>query len=184
MSLRRPLEEARRLDLIAYEAIARSPNTPFDRALSRLSTAANYSRLSISAAAALAIGCGPAGRRAAVRGLSSVAVTSAFVNGVLKPAMNRRRPDRGASEVPVTRHVGMPASTSFPSGHSAAAFAFAAGAGRALPRAAPPLTALAVLVAYSRVHTGVHYPGDVIAGALCGVALAAATERALDRLGA
>ena len=35
-----------------------------------------------------------------------------------------------------------------------------------------PLRALAALVAYSRVHTGVHYPGDVLAGALIGTALA------------
>src|SRR5215213_6765098 len=51
-----------------------------------------------------------------------------------------------------------------PSGHSAAAFAFATGVGHELPPAAIPLHGLAALVAYSQVHTGVHYPGDVIAG--------------------
>jgi len=40
----------------------------------------------------------------------------------------------------------------------------------------------ASLVAYSRVHTGVHYPGDVVAGSLIGVALAKLTCAALDRL--
>ena len=43
------------------------------------------------------------------------------------------------------------------------------------PAAAVPLRALAALVAYSRVHTGVHYPGDVLAGALIGTALAQLT---------
>jgi membrane-associated phospholipid phosphatase len=57
----------------------------------------------------------------------------------------------------------------FPSGHGAAAFA------------AIPLRALASVVAYSRVHTGVHYPSDVIAGALVGVSLAELTGRALRR---
>ncbi|MBM3666501.1 MAG: phosphatase PAP2 family protein, partial [Actinobacteria bacterium] len=43
-----------------------------------------------------------------------------------------------------------------------------------------PLAALAAAVGYSRVHTGVHHAGDVVAGVACGVALALATERALD----
>ncbi len=75
----------------------------------------------------------------------------------------------------------MPASSSFPSGHSAAAFAFATGVASVLPVAAMPLRGLAALVAYSRVHTGVHYPGDVIVGALLGTALAQATTHAIDR---
>jgi undecaprenyl-diphosphatase len=75
----------------------------------------------------------------------------------------------------------MPASTSCPSGHSAAAFAFATGVAHVLPTAAIPLRALAALVAYSRVHTGVHYPGDVVAGALVGTVLAELTTHALDR---
>ena len=50
-----------------------------------------------------------------------------------------------------------------------------------LPPAAIPLRALAALVAYSRVHTGVHYPGDVVAGALMGTTLAQITTHALER---
>jgi undecaprenyl-diphosphatase len=80
-----------------------------------------------------------------------------------------------------TRHVRMPSSTSFPSGHSAAAFAFATGVGHVLPAVAIPLRGLAALVAYSRVHTGVHYPGDVVAGALIGTALAQLTTHGFDR---
>jgi hypothetical protein len=92
-----------------------------------------------------------------------------------------RRPDRAAEEIPVARHVRMPSSTSFPSGHSAAAFAFATGVGHVLPPAAIPLRGLAALIAYSRVHTGVHCPGDVVAGALMGTTLARLTTHALDR---
>ncbi len=50
-----------------------------------------------------------------------------------------------------------------------------------MPTAAIPLGVLATLVAYSRVHTGVHYPGDAIGGALMGIALAQMTAHALDR---
>jgi membrane-associated phospholipid phosphatase len=73
----------------------------------------------------------------------------------------------------------MPGSRSFPSGHTAAAVAFAIGAGRELPHARLPLEALAALVGYSRVHTGVHYPGDVLAGALLGATIAEVVAGAL-----
>ena len=71
----------------------------------------------------------------------------------------------------------MPRSTSFPSGHSAAAFAFAAGAAMELPALAPVLAPLALAVGYSRVHTGVHYPSDVAAGAAIGIGSAALARR-------
>jgi undecaprenyl-diphosphatase len=113
-------------------------------------------------------------------GLASVAVTATIVNLGVKPIVRRRRPDRVAQAVPHPRHVPIPSSTAFPSGHSAAAFAFATGVGRVLPIAGFPLHAVAALVAYSRIHTGVHYPGDVLAGALLGSAIAQATTYALD----
>src|SRR5206468_11504878 len=112
---------------------------------------------------------------------ASVGVTATVVNLAAKPLGRRRRPDRVAQNVPLARHVKMPASTSFPSGHSAAAFAFATGVGQVLPPAAVPLRALATLVAYSRIHTGVHYPGDVVIGALIGTALAQVTTQAIER---
>lgn len=91
---------------------------------------------------------------------------------VLKPLGGRRRPNRDTNNVPVARQVPMPETTSFPSGHAASAFAFASGASFALPAVGFPLNLAAAVVAYSRVHTGVHYPGDVVAGAVAGAALA------------
>ena len=176
----RSLEEASRVDSAVYAAIAQTPTPELDSALSRLSRAADYSRLSIASAAALALAGGPRGRRAAMSGLAAVALTATIVNALIKPILRRRRPDRAAASVPIGRQVEMPASRSFPSGHSAAAFAFATGTGRELPWTTPPLSALAALVAYSRVHTGVHYPIDVIAGSLCGITLATASNQALD----
>jgi undecaprenyl-diphosphatase len=177
------LDEAKRLDVAVYAAVAATPSPTLDRFMRRLSHAADYSRLSISAAAVLALTGGHPGRRAAVRGLASIGVTSAVVNLVVKPLSRRRRPDRAEQSVPFARHVPMPISSSFPSGHSAAAFAFATGVGDVLPSAAVPLRGLAALVAYSRVHTGVHYPGDVIVGSLIGGALAQATVHALGSHG-
>jgi len=110
-------------------------------------------------------------------------VTAAVVNLGAKPLGRRSRPDRAVERVPVARHVRMPSSTSFPSGHSATAFAFATGVGHVLAPAAIPLHGLAALVAYSRVHTGVHYPADVVIGALIGSAVAQVATHALDRSG-
>ena len=179
----RAATEAGQLDLAVYSAIAATPTPSLDRALGRLSRAANYSRLWIASAGVLSLSYGPRGREAARLGLASVAVTSALLNLGVKPVVRRRRPDRVGQRVPDARHVRMPSSTAFPSGHSAAAFAFATGVGNVLPSAGFPLRLLAAAVAYSRVHTGVHYPGDAIAGALLGTTLAQATTRALDRLG-
>jgi undecaprenyl-diphosphatase len=173
--------QARALDLAVYAAIAGTPTPSLDRGLSVVSRAANYSRLSIGAAAVLATTGGRRGREAAAMGMASVAVTSAVLNLGIKPIFRRGRPDRVGQAVPLERHVTMPATTSFPSGHSAAAFAFATGAGYAMPAAGFPLRLLAALVAYSRVHTGVHYPGDVLVGALLGGAIAQATTQTLAR---
>jgi membrane-associated phospholipid phosphatase len=79
--------------------------------------------------------------------------------------------------------VTMPRTTSFPSGHAASASAFATGVATASAGAAIPISGAAALVAYSRVHTGVHYPADVIAGTLTGASLAQITAAALGRVG-
>jgi membrane-associated phospholipid phosphatase len=172
------LDDAERVDVGLYAAIAQTPTPTLDRAMARLSDAADYSRLSLAAAAVLAAAGGRRGRRAAAMGLASIGVTASAVNAAMKPLGRRRRPDRAAREVPIARHVRMPSSTSFPSGHSATAFAFATGVGHVLAPAGIPLHALAALVAYSRVHTGVHYPGDVVAGALAGTVVAQLTAHA------
>ena len=75
----------------------------------------------------------------------------------------------------------MPTSTSFPSGHAASAAAFATGVASAFPEAGIPLSVAAAIVAYSRVHTGVHYPADVIAGALTGTTVAQLAVAVLAR---
>lgn len=178
------LAEAERVDRALYTAVAGTPTPLLDGAMRRLSRAADYSRLSIAASGVLALAGGSRGRHAAVSGLASVAVTSAVVNLFVKSLGRRRRPDRSAEQVPTARQVRMPSSPSFPSGHSAAAVAFASGASRVLPAATVPLHALAALVGYSRVHTGVHYPGDVVVGSLLGAVLADLVAPLISRMSA
>jgi membrane-associated phospholipid phosphatase len=156
------------LDRAVYAAVASSPTPQLDRYMARLSNAANYSRLSLTSAALLALTRGKDGREAAKLGLASVAATAAVVNIVIKPLGRRQRPDPAAQKVPSIRRVRVPKSRSWPSGHTAAAFAFATGVSDVLPWDGAVLHLLATVVGYSRVHTGVHYPSDVIVGALTG----------------
>src|SRR3954464_2092148 len=175
------LRDAERVDVAVYAAIAATDTPSLDRAMARLSAAADRSRLNVAAATVIAATGGRRGVRAARAGLVAVGASAALVNAALKPLGRRRRPGRDAAGVPLARQVPMPRSTSWPSGHTASAFAFATGAGSVLPRTSPLLLSLAALVGYSRVHTGVHYPGDVVAGALVGTALAQLTHGALGR---
>jgi len=157
------------LDRAVFATIAATPTPALDEPLRRLGRAADRSKLWFGAAAGLGARGGHRGRRAALVGLASLGTASATVNLAVKYGAMRPRPERPL--VDGGRQLPMPRSSSFPSGHSASAFAFAVAAGNQLPLLALPLNAAAGLVAYSRVHTGVHYPSDVVAGSAIGGAI-------------
>jgi undecaprenyl-diphosphatase len=101
--------------------------------------------------------------------LGAIVAQSAIVS-VLKMLVGRVRPcDALAWCVPLG--VASPGGGSFPSGHAAGSFAFAAFVAVAAPRWAAPAFAWAALTAWSRCVLGVHYPSDVLAGALVGLAV-------------
>jgi membrane-associated phospholipid phosphatase len=176
------LRELGAVDRAVYQAVARTPTATLDGPVRRLSDAANHSRLWLSIAAAIALLGGRRGRRAALEGVVSIGVTSATVNLGMKSLHQRRRPDRVEGDLARARLVPMPKSTSFPSGHAASAFAIAYAMGRHLPGLAVPIRLLAAVVAYSRVHTGVHYPGDVVIGSITGAGTGAMVAAVCDRL--
>jgi membrane-associated phospholipid phosphatase len=145
-----------------------------DSVLPRLSVAANHSVLWGGVAATLFLTGQPRARRAAARGLASIALASAISNLVAKSLNDRARPQ--ATAVPVARRLArVPTSSSFPSGHSASAAAFATGTALELPALALVIAPVAAAVGVSRVVTGVHYPSDVVAGFGIGVGCALAT---------
>jgi membrane-associated phospholipid phosphatase len=171
----RALHEIAEVDKAVYRAIATTPTPTLDEPLRRLTNLANNSTLWLGIAGALFVFGGRTGRRAALTGVAAIAVNSAIVNLPMKYAADRTRPDREGAGVPEARWVRMPTSTSFPSGHSASAFAFSSAVAGTAPAVSVPLRGLAAAVAYSRVHTGVHYPGDVVVGSLIGVSIGEAT---------
>ena len=119
-------------------------------------------------------------RLAGQRGLLSYGLSSALVNGPLKLLWRRDRPNHPIDEA--RRALVRPTrSFSFPSGHAAAAFAFAAGAGLESPTLLAPLALLATGIAYSRVHSRVHFVSDVLAGSAIGVASALTVRGLLPR---
>jgi membrane-associated phospholipid phosphatase len=176
------LRELGAVDRAVYSAIAATPTPALDEPLRRLSNAANNSRLWLAIAAGMAVAGGRSGRHAAASGTLAIGPTSALVNLGVKSVWSRPRPDRSSAGVPRQRNVRMPTSTSFPSGHAASGFAFASAIGREQPWLGLALRFLAAAVAYSRVHTGVHYPGDVVVGALIGESTGQATADLIDRL--
>jgi len=162
-------------DLRLFEAVAAHHWPGPDRLLPRLSRIANHGVLWFATAAALTASRSPRARRAAVRGLASLAVASATINTFGKRSVRRPRP--ALDPVPLIRQLKrQPITTSFPSGHSASAAAFMTGVAlesRGLGAAVAPL---AGAVALSRVYTGVHFPSDVLAGAALGAGAAYAVR--------
>jgi len=106
--------------------------------------------------------------------VAAVVLLAEAIQGSLKVAVGRDRPPLANPEPEPL--VALPHTPSFPSGHALVAFAAATVLAAAVPRLRWPLYVAAALVAFSRVYVGVHYPGDVAAGAVLGVALGFALE--------
>ena len=116
----------------------------------------------------LALACGARGITAALHMLATGMIASVLYRA-LKQKTRRLRPYR--SHAGVMPRVSPLDEFSFPSGHTLHAVSFTIVAIAWFPFLAPPLILLTLAIAMSRVVLGLHYPTDVLAGALIGAAL-------------
>lgn len=145
-----------------------------DHAAHLLSAAADRSRLWIGLGALRFARNHARDRRAAARAVIVVGVESAVVHAIVKQLFARPRPP---IELALRYGARRPPSSSFPSGHAAAATSAAVLLAEGLGPMRLPLAGLAAAVCWARVQTGLHHSSDVIAGAAIGLGLGTAARR-------
>ena len=103
----------------------------------------------------------------------ALALDVIFCNGILKPLIARPRP---FTVTDIALLIEMPTGFSFPSGHTASSFAVATAICFWSRRWGIAALVLATLIAFSRLYFYVHYPTDVLAGVILGIACAFAAR--------
>ena len=116
----------------------------------------------------------PSFEREAIRLAVALGVESALVNGVMKPLIDRPRPEGWEDVAPDVRR---PKTASFPSGHSSSAALNAMLMTAAPPPLRPLWWGVTGLVAASRIYNRMHHPSDVAVGLAIGVGLGRLARR-------
>ncbi len=158
------------LDLWLFEVLRPWQSPPLDVAMTAISISGTASTIWL--VAALVGLLRPTTRAAAWRLALTLLMSYVTVDLVLKPAIGRPRPVSIRAYDPPRALPPMPRSLSFPSGHSAAAFGAAVAMSRMWPRRRIAWWTAAVLMGYSRLYVGHHFPLDVFGGAIMGVLVA------------
>lgn len=112
--------------------------------------------------------------------VAATSITTSLLNALFKYAVQRDRPPTVILDPKPLMEV--PTTSSFPSGHTSTSFACAYVISRLAPRLTIPVFVLAALIGFSRVYVGVHYPLDVVAGAIFGLIVARALLMLLTAL--
>lgn len=123
--------------------------------------------------------CLPRSRKTGLAASLSLALNGLITNVWLKNAVGRIRPYVRFPELTVLTTI--PVDTSFPSGHTAASFAVAAGVYMAgWKKTGVVLYIAAALIGFSRLYLGVHFPTDVLGGAIVGILCAWVMRKAME----
>ena len=144
-------------------------NGALDRVMVFVTTQDHWVPVLVGLWVALVVWGGKRGRMAAAMLVVAVALSDQLSSAVLKPIVARVRPANALPDGAVDLLVGRSRAFSFLSSHAANTAAAAAVLAWRWPRWAPLACAVAALVAISRVYVGLHYPGDVLGGAVLGV---------------
>jgi undecaprenyl-diphosphatase len=154
----------------AFEPLRGKPQV--DRAAALVSNLADYGLIWVLLALFKARRRGP-NRRRAIAALGVAGVSSYLVNRAVKSAVERERPEEH-----LEASVRTPSSSSFPSGHTLAAFCTAFALSET-PAETAAYVGFAGAVAASRVHLRAHHPSDVVGGAAIGAVLGLALRPVL-----
>jgi membrane-associated phospholipid phosphatase len=179
-SILKQMKPYQALDARLYLAINHLPHTPLTNAFMYfVTTVMNGGFGWIFGLTLAALLDRKRGRQALLQILPPLWFATMTVEYPIKYYFRRRRPF-----VDVVQAIAVgkkPGTYSFPSGHSAAAFAGAWLLRRHYPRLTPLWYAIAGLVGFSRTYLGAHYPGDVLSGALSGTVIAEAARWVIDK---
>ena len=175
------LSQAERLDVAFALWIAGLRKNPVVKLLSAAAQISDQPPMLGSAAAALAAGLVLDDRRLAEAGLRVLAAgfAATMLKSLVERSMQRTRPNAVLDGKPYRRRRGRPqegAFKSFPSGHTADAVAAARALGRVYPEHSALIWTVAAVIAGVQLPSGAHYPSDIVAGALVGLAGGAAAD--------
>ena len=156
-------------------------NSVLDEVMPFVSGNRYFAPAAVIAAVLLAWRGGTRGRLCLLMIVLAVALGDTLVCGPLKQVVARQRPFWTLADAWIPPGIGKTDSGSMPSSHAANWFAAATVAYIYFRRSVRFMLPMAVLVGFSRVYNGVHYPGDVLAGAILGMGYAAGGVWTLDR---
>lgn len=188
MSVESVIETVEQADLAVAEQAAEIRHHPVTQALAELSEVADQPPMFTLGALVLAGGLVSGQRRVAEAGgrlLASVVMATAL-KSVVKNTVTRTRPYMLADEGRYERGLEGPKGkhfNSFPSGHTADAVSAARAVARVYPEAQLPLYGAAAAIAAIQIPRCAHYPSDVTAGALVGLAAEAIVNMAWPVVG-
>lgn len=168
-------------DRALYNSVLFGPHPPWLNAIMVFITVPeNFGLAAVVAALFLLTTCGNTGRRLVVSLLAGVGISDPLSSFGIKSLVARPRPCHGI----ISDHLlkGCSDSWSFPSSHAVNIFCAATILSRIYPKASVPAYLFAAAVGYSRVYIGVHYPLDVIGGAVIGTFLGLGVSWAVLKL--
>jgi membrane-associated phospholipid phosphatase len=145
-------------------------NSFFDWAMPIITNVRHYLIPLVVALLAIAVFGGGKGRSAVLLLLITVTITDQLASSILKPMIGRVRPCHVVEGVRAITGCGH--TLSFPSGHATTSMAIAIFLGLLYRRWLWPLIAFSVIISYSRIYIGVHYPLDVLGGWVIGGTIA------------